>query len=138
MESSWTSLASRTSWRTHFEVLGLGLEANKPSKMSCPRLKDSTIFDVVRMGHGHDLLFTQLRKTVEISWKICEDLFFLKNAWKIFLRTVFFFRTLAPCIPGPWPWSQHSCPWPREGLSLRSRSLASIFLSLGSKVVSST
>ena len=57
MESSRTSLASRTSSRTHFQVLGLGLglegqvlglglglEASSPRKLPCPRLEDSTIF----------------------------------------------------------------------------------------------
>ena len=44
VESSRTSLASRTSSRTHFEVLGLGLEALGPRKLPCPRLEDSTIF----------------------------------------------------------------------------------------------
>ena len=57
VESSRTSLASRTSSRTHFEVLGLGLglegqvlglglglEASSPRKLVCPRLEDSTIF----------------------------------------------------------------------------------------------
>ena len=29
---------------THFEVPGLGLEAYKSSKMTCPRLEDSIIF----------------------------------------------------------------------------------------------
>ena len=45
--------SSRTSSRTHFEVLGvelegqvlgLGLEASSPQKLPCPRLEDSTIF----------------------------------------------------------------------------------------------
>ena len=53
VESSRTSLASRTFSRTHFEVLalaskpqilGLGLEALGPRKLACPRLEDSTIF----------------------------------------------------------------------------------------------
>ena len=46
VEFSRTSLASRTSSRTHFEVLGLGLgfEASSPRKLPCPRLEDSTIF----------------------------------------------------------------------------------------------
>ena len=53
VESSRTSLASRTSSRTQFEalglgpegqVLGLGLEASRPRKLPCPRLEDSTIF----------------------------------------------------------------------------------------------
>ena len=51
VESSRTSLASRTSSRTPFEVLGLegqvlglGLEASSPRKLPCPRLEDSTMF----------------------------------------------------------------------------------------------
>ena len=36
--------SSRASLRTHFEVLGLGLEASSPRKLACPRLEDSTIF----------------------------------------------------------------------------------------------
>ena len=44
VESSTTSLASRTSSRTHFEVLGLGLEVLGPRKLPCPRLEESTIF----------------------------------------------------------------------------------------------
>ena len=30
--------------RTHFEVLGLGLEVSSSRKLACPRLEDSTIF----------------------------------------------------------------------------------------------
>ena len=55
VESSRTSLASRTSSRTDFEVLGLGLglegqvlglglETSSPRKLACPRLEDSSIF----------------------------------------------------------------------------------------------
>ena len=51
VEYSRTSLASGTSSRTHFDVLGLkgqvlglGLEASSPRKLPCPRLEDSTIF----------------------------------------------------------------------------------------------
>ena len=47
VESSRTSLASRT----HFEVIGLGLEgqvlgleASSPRKLACPRVEDSSIF----------------------------------------------------------------------------------------------
>ena len=45
VESSRTSLASRT----HFEVLGLGLEALGPRKLPCPRLEDSNIFWTVKI-----------------------------------------------------------------------------------------
>ena len=50
VESPRTSLASRTSSRTHFEVLGLGLEASSPRKLPCPRLEDSTIFYTVEIS----------------------------------------------------------------------------------------
>ena len=56
MESSRTSLASRTSLRIHFEVLGLGLEgqvlgleASSPQKLPCSRLEDSTTFCTVEI-----------------------------------------------------------------------------------------
>ena len=45
VESSRTSLASRT----HFQVLGLGLEALGPRKLLCPRLEDSNIFLTVEI-----------------------------------------------------------------------------------------
>ena len=53
MECLRTSLASSTSLRAHFEVLGLGLglegqvlglKASSPQKLPCPRLEDSMIF----------------------------------------------------------------------------------------------
>ena len=61
VESSRTSLASRT----HFEVLGLGLEASSPRKLPCPRLQDSTIFEQLKFCW----------KTPETSRKICKHLF---------------------------------------------------------------
>ena len=53
MESSITSLASRTLFEVlglgfETQILGVGLEAFKSSKMSCPRLKDSIIFCLVK------------------------------------------------------------------------------------------
>ena len=73
VESSRTSLASRTSSRTHFEVLGLGLEVSSPwpwprtrRKLPCPRLEDSTIFEPLKF----------CRKTPETSRKICKYLFY--------------------------------------------------------------
>ena len=65
VESPRTSLASRTSSRTHFEVLGLVLEALSPRKLACPRLEDSTIFEQLKFRW----------KTLETSRKICEHLF---------------------------------------------------------------
>ena len=75
--------SSRTSSRTHFEViglglglegqvLGLGLEASSPRKLPCPRLEDSTIFRTVEFRW----------KTPETSQKICEHLLVFL-AWSI-------------------------------------------------------
>ena len=92
VESSRTSLALRT----QFEVLGLGLEASKSSKMPCPRPRTALFFDWLKMGQGHDLFVLRLkflgkiaifcvkifffRRTPEISLKICDfcaKIFFL-------------------------------------------------------------
>ena len=110
MESSRTSLASRTSSRTHFEVLGLegqvlglglGLEASSPRKLACPRLEDSTIFWNVKILWN--------------AWKIFWKTFFSGDRLKNFCEDLFFFwRALALCVLGPWP-------WPRAFLSLASR-----------------
>ena len=128
VESSRTSLASRTSSRTDFEVLGLGLglegqvlglglEASSPWKLACPRLEDSTIFWKVKILWSGWKIFGK-RFFVEIAWKIFVKtfFFFLEIAWKIFVKTFFFFfwRALALCVLGPWP-------WPRAFLSLASR-----------------
>ena len=108
VESSRTSLALRT----HFEVLGLGLEASKSSKMPCPRPRTALFFDWLKMGQGHDLFCS----SSEISRKNCdflrEDLFFSENARNFaenlrFLREDLFFifhfwRTLiVRCVLGP-------------------------------------
>ena len=113
--------------RTHFEVLGLGLEgqvlgleATSPRKLACPWLEDSTIFGIVK-----------------ILW----------SAWKIFWKTekflwsfFFFWRALAlvSLVLG----LEHSCPWPRECLSSERLSPWSrIFfmsLALASSLMSST
>ena len=128
MESSRTSLASRT----HFEVLGL--EASSPRKLPWPRLEDSTIFwtDKILLENARNLaenlrrpfLFCSIGDRLKKNFKT----FF---AWKIFLKILFFrfffWRTLAPMslVLG----LEHSCPWPREGLSLEGLSLASSLVS---------
>ena len=131
------SLASRTSLRTHFKVLGL--EAYKSSKMSCPQLKNSTFFDLLKLSHGYNLLFTLPWKMKETSQKIGEDLFFFLRSPKNFFWGPSFFLgehlcvvSLALSIPvlglervclqevDPWPWPRIS------------------FVSLASMVVSST
>ena len=52
--------------RTHFDVLGLGLEASSPRKLPCSRLENSTIFEPWKCCW----------KTPEILQKICKNLFF--------------------------------------------------------------
>ena len=130
--------------RTHFEVLGLGLEASSPRKLACPRLEDSTIFWIVKI----------LWSTWKIFWKtffcgdrlknFCEELFFFEITWKIFCEDVFFFffgEHLRLC-----PWSsalasslpvlglenvcpRKGCPWPWPRIFFVSLALASSLVS---------
>ena len=98
MESSRASLALKT----RFEVFGL--EAHKSSKMSYPRLEDSTFFVSLKMSHGHDLFFT-LRG--EIGKNLAENLerifFFWRSPEKNF-EELFFGGENACAL----------CSWPRE------------------------
>ena len=121
MESSRTSLDSRTSSRTHFEVLGLGLEgqvlglgleASRPRKLPCPRLEDSTFFELLK--------FCRLPEK-----KFLEGIF-TGERLKKFLKT-FFWTTLALVSLVLGLGLEHSCPWPQEGLSSEGLSLASDF-----------
>ena len=138
VESSRTSLASMTSSRTHFEVLGLGLEgqvlglgleASSPRNLASPRLEESTIFWIVKI----------LWSAWKIFWKkffcgnrlknFCEDLFFyFEGRLKNFCEDLFFFflESTCACVLGPWP-------WPRAFLSLASRVsvLGKVVLGLG-------
>ena len=132
VESSRTSLASRTSSRTHFEVLGLSLETSSPRKLACPRLEDSTIFWNVKILWSAWKIFWKTFFSGDRLKNFCEDLFFFfwrspeKFLWRPFFffwrspekflwRPFFFFwRALALCVLGPWP-------WPRAFLSLASR-----------------
>ena len=98
--------------RTHFEVLGLGLEASSPRKLPCPRLEDSTIFEPLKFRWNTPETCGKSAKTfflVSLSrdrlkknfWrpfspeKLFWRHFFFEIAWKIFLKTFFFWRTLA-------------------------------------------
>ena len=95
MESSRTFLSSRT----HFDVLGLGLEgqvfglgleALSPRKLPCPRLDDGSSFWIA--------------KILYIAWKIFEDLFFVVvgEHLKDFLK-IYFLENTCVCVLGPWP-----------------------------------
>ena len=148
MESSRTSLASRTSSRTHFEVLGLGLEASSPRKSACPRLEDSTIFWNVKILWSAWKIFWKTFFSGDRLKNFCEDLFFFffGDRLKNFCEDLFFLEStcalcpwslaLASSIPVlglesvcprkgcPWPW-----PWPR---------IFFVSLALASSLVSST
>ena len=87
VESSRSSLVSRTSSRKHFVVFGLGLEgqvlgleASSPRKLPCPWPRTAQFFETTKFR----------RKMPETLRKICEDLFF-EIAWKAFLKIFFFF-----------------------------------------------
>ena len=92
--------------RTHFEVNGLGLEgqvlglcleASSPRKLPCPRLEDSTFFELL---------------------KSCRS----PKIWRLF-----FWRTLALVSLVLGLGLELSCFWPREGLSSKELFLASDF-----------
>ena len=128
VESSRTSLASRTSSRTDFEVLGLGLEGQVlglgPQKLACPRLEDSTIFLIVKILWSAWKIFWKKFFRGDRLKNFCEDLFFFifwRSSEK-FLWRPFFWRALAlvSLVFG----LEHSCPWPRECLSSEGLSLA--------------
>ena len=147
MESSRTSLASRTSSRTHFEVLGLGLEGqvlglgletSSPRKLACPRLEDSTIFWNV--------------KILWSAWKSFLENVFLWRSLEKFLWRPFFFFLESTCALCPWSLALASsipvlglesvcprkgCPWPWPRIFFVSLALA-LASALASSLVSST
>ena len=116
--------------RTDFEVLGLGLEASSPRKLACPRLEDSTIFWKVKILWSGWKIFWKGFFRGDRLRNFCEDLFFfffLEIAWKIFVKTFFFFffgehLRFVSLVLGLG--LEHSCPWPRECLSSERLSLA--------------
>ena len=145
VESSRTSLASRT----HFEVLGLegqvlglGLEASSPRKLACLRLEDSTIFWIAKILWSAWKIFWKTFFCGDRKKNFCEDLFFFWDRLKNFCEDLFFFFFGRSPKKFLWFWRalalvslvlglglEHSCPWPRECLSLErlSLALASVF-----------
>ena len=102
--------------RTHFEVLGLGLETSSPRKLACPRLEDSTIFLIVKILWSTWKIFWKTSFCEDRLKNFCEDLFFF-FFWRlpeIFLWRSFFLESTCACVLGPWS-------WPRAFLSLASR-----------------
>ena len=139
MESSRTSLASRTSSRTHFEVLGfglegqvlgLGLEAWSSRKLACPRLEEDTIFWIVKILWSAWKNFWKTFFRGDRLKNFCEDLFFFGEH----LHLCSWFLALASSIPvlglkSVCPRKGCPCPWPR---------IFFVSLALASSLVSST
>ena len=139
VESSTTSLASRT----HFEVLGLGLEASSPRKLPCPRLEDRLFFEWLKFCRSaKNFISSPFFFFGDRLKQIFEDLFFRRSPGKNF-EAVFFWRARAFVSLVLGLGLEHSCPWPRECLSSEGLSLALalnffVFLALASSLVSST
>ena len=128
VESWWTSLASRT----HFEVLGfegqvlgLGIEASSPRKLSGPRLELSTIFWIaeILLENAKNFAKNLRRSFLFFSFGDCLKKNF-KDLFCFFCRP-FFWKTLASISLVLGLYLEHSCPWSREGLSSEGLSLAS-------------
>ena len=145
-------LAEVESSRTHFEVLGLGLEgqvlglgleASSPRKLACPQLEDSSIFWIVKILWSAWKSFWKTFFCGDRLKNFCEDLFFFfwrspkKFSWRPFF--FFFGEHLRLC-----PWSLASsipvlglesvcprkgCPWPWPRIFFVSLALASSLVS---------
>ena len=140
------SLASRTSSRTRFEVLslglqgqvlGLGLEAWSPLKLPCPLLENSTVFWILRilLENARNLAENLRRPFLFFSFGDCLKKILKTFFWdRLKILNTFFFAPVSLVL-------DLSCPWPREGLSLVGLSLASDFfcvLGLEPSVLDST
>ena len=132
--------------RTHFEVLGLGLglEISSPRKLVCPRLEDSTFFEFLKFCGLPEKKFLKEFFIGERLKNFFEDVFiFPGDRLENCFEDLFFRRTLALVSLVLAFGLEHSCSWPREGLSSERRSLALasdffVLLALASSLVSST
>ena len=134
-----TSLALRTSSRTHFDVLGLGLEgqvlgleASSPRKLACPRLEDSSIFWIVKILWSGWKIFLKTFFRGDRLKNFCEDLFFYGEhlrlcPWSLALASSIPVLGLESVCP------RKGCPWPWPRIFFVSLALA-----LASSLVSST
>ena len=122
LESWRTSMVSRTSSRTHFELLGLGLKASSPRKLLCPRLEDSTFFRTV------EILLENVRKLAENLRRtfLCPPIGDHVNK---FFKDLFLWITPAPLSLVLGLGLEHFYSWPRVGLSSEGLLLASDFFS---------
>ena len=122
VESSRTSLASRTSSRTHFEVLGLGLglEASSPWPWPWPRsLRSSKIALSSARGQHYFWTVEILLKTPETSQKICKYLFYFAQLERRLSQ--------AGLPPPPIEISSMTKMWQKSLLFLQFQFLFSVF-----------
>ena len=116
--------------RTHFEVVGLGIEASSSRKLPCPRLEGSTIFCTVEilLKNARNLAENFLRSLfVFFNWRSLEKKCLRPFSPEKFFEVFFVWRTLAPVslalsIPVldlervcsrkgyAWPWPRALCP----------------------------
>ena len=89
VESSRTSLASRTSSRTHFEVLGLGLEGQVLG-LGLEASRPQVLENWPVLG-SRTALFFELLKFCEALEKFFGKRLFVEIARTIFVKTFFFF-----------------------------------------------
>ena len=104
VESSRTSLACRTSSRTHFEVVGLrlGLEGQVLGLGLWPRVLENwpQVLENWPVLGSRTTLFFKLLKFCVAPEKFFGRRFFLEIALKVFVKTFFFGEHLRLC-----PWS---------------------------------
>ena len=113
LRSSLLWVSEVESSRKHFQVLGLGLEAYKSSRIALSSAKNSTIFWIIKISLENPRnLAKNLRRPC--FYKLPE-----KKFWSFF-----FWRTLALVSLVLGLGLEHICPWPREGLSSEELSLA--------------
>ena len=109
-------VAEVESSRTHFEVLGLegqvlGLEVSSPRKLACPRLEDSTFFELLKFRGALEKFFGDLFFFFGEHLRLCP--------W--------FLASSIPVLGLENVCPRKGCPWPRI-----------FFVSLASSLVSST
>ena len=104
--------------RTHFELVGLGLEgqvlafrfeALSSRKLPRPRATSALLFEWLKFFRSPENFFV--------------GLFFLGDRLKKCLKTFFFFLENT-CLYVHGFGHEHSCPWPRKGLSSEGLSLS--------------